>query len=111
MMVDFLTSQIYTIPSFIIYMTGLVLALTRWNRHPKVSMFAAGGFALMLFSLLIYAGLMYCQLNYRNGAPADFAQILGIVTFAGRGISAIAWIMLLFAVYGWRHPDSDPWND
>jgi hypothetical protein len=86
----------------IIWVIGFVLALSRWRRHPRVSLFALLAFGMMLvnsFQRLLLPPII----NY-YGWTADqmgpfFFTVIGLIT----GLtSAVAWALVLCAIFGWR---------
>jgi heme/copper-type cytochrome/quinol oxidase subunit 2 len=86
----------------IIWVIGVVLALSRWRRHPRVSLFALLAFGLMLVSRFQSVLLPPIMNNY--GWTADqmgsiFFIVIGLIT----GLtSAVAWAFVLCAIFGWR---------
>jgi hypothetical protein len=86
----------------IIWVSGFVLALSRWRRHRRVSLFALLAFGMMLVSSFQRV-LLPPIINY-YGWTADqmgpfFFTVIGLIT----GLtSVVAWAFALCAIFGWR---------
>ena len=53
---SFLVSQTWHLPALVVATTGIILAVTRWQRHPNVSLLTLVAFSLLLANRLIWAG-------------------------------------------------------
>jgi hypothetical protein len=86
----------------VIWVIGVVLAMSRWRRHPRVSLFALLAFGLMLVSRFQSVLLPPIMSNY--GWTADqMGSIFYAVTGLISGLtSAVAWAFVLCAIFGWR---------
>ena len=106
-----LSSLVTSSPVLAIDVTLLVVAVARWNRHPRVSMLAAfSGGMLLLLDLLGRAFFTILPLKLQQGGRS--AADLGIIyAFAG-GISsllhAVAMGLLIAAVFADRPSVSPP---
>ena len=86
----------------IVWVIGIALALSRWRRHPRVSLFALLAFTIILVSRFQNVLLPPIMLNY--GWTADqigpiFFTVINLMT----GLtSVVAWAFVLCAIFGWR---------
>jgi hypothetical protein len=103
--VPFLISSIWSVPFLLLYVTGLVLAITRWPRHPQVSLLSVLAFSAFLIGLLMQRGawFWYIVLNENHSFTASNTSI---VFTAVNTLSSIldfgGWILLLVALFRWR---------
>jgi len=52
-----LTQSVHFMPVFIVYLVGLILAVNRWHRHPRASMFAVWGFLILIVVRIVTAAI------------------------------------------------------
>lgn len=104
-LVSSLGNLLTQLPVILVWLAGFIFAVTRWQRHPKSSLF-------LTLALLILAGLMLFNSILGIALPQYMMQQdipasqMGIV-FTARSIlsaivSAIAWILVLLAVFSER---------
>lgn len=104
-----LISQLWSVPYFILYGIGLLLAVLRWQRHPQVSLLALCAFGIFLLNMVLQ---VLFQIWLFNSANADHTheQISrmsnGFALFR-TACSTVAWTLLLFALFGWRTTDRE----
>ena len=93
------------IPTLLTYMVCLIFALTRWKRHPKVSLTVAIALALFLLQALIFTIVYAFVPNYfiRSSNPENIRTVmrnvylvLGLISFS---ISALALALLLAGIF------------
>ena len=100
------------LPLLLVWLTGMVLAIIFWKRHPRVSLLAliglAGLFIATVLGSLITLWLpwLYDQTGFAGGME-KFALLMNIKTIAGSLISAGLWVLVIAAIFGWRKkPDA-----
>jgi len=86
----------------IVWVIGVVLSLSRWRRHPRVSLFALLACGMMLVSRF-QSVLLLPIINYygwtEDQMGAIFFTVIGLIT----GLTtAVAWAFVLCAIFGWR---------
>lgn len=86
----------------IIWVIGFVLALSRWRRHPRVSLFALLAFGIILVSR--FQRVLLLPIIHYYGWTADQ---MGTISFTVIGLitglsSVVAWAFVLCAIFGWR---------
>jgi hypothetical protein len=105
------------IPVVAIWIVGVILALITWRRHPTVSLLALLGCILLMISSLGGSVLHYWViLQQANQAWTNnqLGWVLSILGFVRMSLSAVAHILFLCAIFGWRsqsmsHPSNEPW--
>ncbi|HKQ89817.1 MAG TPA: hypothetical protein VJZ77_03975 [Blastocatellia bacterium] len=97
-------SFIVPFSTLIIWIIGVVLALSRWRRHPRVSLFALLAFAIMIVSVFLTLSLPPIAIYY--GWVNDYGEISPILFTASRLFTGltniIVWVFVLRAIFGWR---------
>jgi len=92
-------------PAIIVWAIGIVLALSRWRRHPRVSQFALIACAVMIVNLVVGRFLtIWLPIKMRDSGWT-MSQIGPIFTAIGlitALISAAAWTLVICAIFGWR---------
>ncbi len=89
-------------PLVIVWIAGIVLAISRWQRHPRVSAAVVIGIACML-SASVSRQLLYSLLlpalirNY-----ADVTIYLQIFAAIDTLIRTAGWATMFLAIFGWR---------
>ncbi|MEW5939595.1 MAG: hypothetical protein AB1750_08040 [Chloroflexota bacterium] len=104
------TFSIYVIllqtPFFLIDLCGLIIAITRRKRHPRVSLLAgiyfSGHIILWIidvgFGSTIFANYLF-KLEY---SITELASIVRITSIVMTVVGSLLAIILLFAIFGWR---------
>ena len=100
--IEFLLLNGLRLPFFLLYIVGLVLALTTWRRHPQASLLSLIAFVLFFFANAISAGMNWYVLSLRSGMAAGIW--LTIANFVSMIITVVAWTLILFALFGRRPP-------
>ncbi len=97
-------SLIWAVPYAIAYATGAIMALNSWSKHPRVSMLALSGFAILLGNVILHVGvLIYLQSS--GPGPIPIFKIVRVVqTLAG--VTGIG--LVIAAVFIERRPF---WDD
>jgi hypothetical protein len=93
-------------PSLLVDLTGLVLALVWWRRHPRVSLLTLVAIGLWL-SIAIGGSFLFAWLpeHLREECGWSFAQtwaLLDEIAMIRNSIGAAAMILLLVAIFGGR---------
>jgi hypothetical protein len=86
----------------IVWVIGVALAISRWRRHPRVSLFALFAFAIMLVSRFQNVLLPPIMVRYgwtESQIGPIFFTVINLIT----GLtSVVAWALVLCAIFGWR---------
>jgi hypothetical protein len=93
------------IPLFIIYIIGIVVALSQRKNHPRASLFTILAMVGLFFSSLVLVGVQIWLPRYmatNPGPTVNIRMVLGIVSGLRNLIDAIAIGLLLLAVYNGR---------
>ena len=96
-------------PLLIVWIVGSVLSMTTWRKHPQVSLLAFVGCAIQLFQssggILFYYWLT-TQPGVFGMSGQQFGMVFSIANFAQICLSAVAWALILFAIFRWRNPSN-----
>ena len=92
-------------PALVVWIVGIVLAWVTRQRHPQVSLFAGVAFALQILQSLCGTLLYYwvATQGYAGWGSVRASWILNVAAFVQTGISAIAWALILVALFRWRY--------
>jgi hypothetical protein len=101
-----LSSIVMSMPLILIWVIGIVLALSRWRRHPRVSLFAIIAFSVFIVSVIVVSILTArattAMMSSPNLSVNETIPVLGIIVIIQQLISAVAWAFILGAIFGWR---------
>jgi hypothetical protein len=102
--IEFLMVNWYRLVFSLVYVIGIVLALTTWRRHPRASLLSLIAFVLFFLANFLAAGLYWYVLIMRPGMTST-----GLWLTAGNivvtAIIVLGWILILFALFARR-----PWQ-
>lgn len=96
-----LSSYLIQIPAFAIWLVGILIAVARWKQHPRVSQFMIMALVIFLLRALLIP-LVQFWLHTRGGGLAGMGIQLSILNIASAFVGALAWSLILAAVFGWR---------
>lgn len=95
------------LPLYITWLVGIVLALVRWKRHPRVSLMTVIALTSMLVLTIAFTSdnlwLPFLIKNLGLG-PIDIGPILLIRIIPEFILLPGVWIVLLAAIFGGRKP-------
>lgn len=97
------------IPTFLVYLVGLILALVWMRKHPKVSVFFIIAIVILFLNsvTLLWINLWLPAYWRTQGSPiADMYFFLTIVGVVGDLIRAGAFVLILLAVFSGRSANS-----
>jgi hypothetical protein len=91
------------LPMYVVYAVGFILALVRWQRHPRVSFLAALAIAILCLTRIVmtiaYAWLPNHLLHERALSHQATSYVYMGLGFSQNLVSAGAWILLLSAIF------------
>lgn len=99
-----LVELLYGVPYFIVWLAGIIIAIVRWQRHPRLSMLVLIVFVLYIIAQVINAvfSIMLPQIVF------DRHLNFGIITIIQETLDIVLfiplWGLLLWAIFGWRKP-------
>lgn len=102
-----LSSIAGSLPQLIVMFAALVLAMTRWNRLPTVSMYVAAGAGLMLLTTLISRvafTVLPMTWSQSGMSGSDISMRLTAVSMVTGALHAVGLGLWLAAVYSQREP-------
>jgi hypothetical protein len=93
------------IPLFLVWMVGIVLAVTRWQRHPKVSLLALIALVLALLNSTVngfLGALAPVMLTEQGMTATQIGIIFTIWSFIASIVGTVIWGLVLAAIFRWR---------
>lgn len=90
------------IPQYLVWLTGMVLALVFWRKHQRVSLLALLGFALLLIVSLVgtYLGsYLPISLRAQGMTTPQISRTIGFASLAVGLAAAAAWVLLVVALF------------
>src|SRR5262245_53348477 len=86
----------------IVWVIGIALALSRWRRHPRVSLFALLAFTILLVSRFQNVLLPPIMVNYGRTEDQIGPIFFNVIRLMTGLTSVVAWALVLCAIFGWR---------
>lgn len=114
LLLAYIPTLAFQLPVLIVFLVGIVLAIVRWKKHPKVSLLVV--VALVLFGFTTLANWASSPMIYVLSDQFGYdTETIGIVLTATSVLSTLinllCWIFIVLAVYGWRkklNPSPEP---
>jgi hypothetical protein len=102
-------------PIYAVWFIGLIVALVRWNRHPKVSLLVTLA-TVLLFLNSVVANLLSIWLIHYSRDQAGFSHermgwMLGVLGFVSPLVGAAGYAMLLVAAFMGRGQWLAEWRE
>ena len=100
-----LSSLVTSIPTLAVDVALLVVAVSRWNRHPRVSMFAASAGGLLLMIDLLgraFFAILPVKLHESGMAAGSMGIYFAVLGGVSSLLHAIAMALLIAAVFSER---------
>jgi hypothetical protein len=92
-------------PVYVVLIVGIVIAAARWSRHPRVSLLAVSGMAILLLFDVVWMLLnpwLQIVLIRQGVMTARLGFIFGLVSFAASLVRALGWGLVLAALFTGR---------
>ncbi len=96
-----LSSLLPQLPIVGVIITGIVIALARWGRHPRVSALLVIALALELASVIIYPVLTTLLIGL-GFSTSDMGTAFLVLGLSGGLLRAALLGLILWAAFGWR---------
>lgn len=97
------------LPSLLIFLTGLILCVVSWKKHPRASLVGLFSFLIFLssscFEMFFQLSRFYMLLE-RKISPSEYGQNWATIGLILQGLRIGAWVLLLVAFFGWRNKSS-----
>ncbi len=100
-MTSVLTTILMSVPSLLVELAALVLALARWSRHPTVSMLVVVSSGVHLFTRLAFA--VVPMVMTRVGGASEMSLVYGAIGLVG----TLGQVMLVAAVFTGRQTGTE----
>lgn len=97
-----LGSLVSGLPSSLVLIAAIALAMSRWAQHPRVSMYVCGGAGTMLVLELITRAL-WVVLPMRM-SPSEMGSMFQVLSFASGVLHAVTMGVLVAAIFIDRGP-------
>jgi hypothetical protein len=107
MLLSVLPSLLTSLPSVLVDVALMVVAVARWNRHPRVSMLACTSAVMLLVLDLVVRALfavLPLKLHESGRSMADTGVIYGVLGGVSGLLHAVALGLLVAAVFCDRTP-------
>jgi hypothetical protein len=101
---------IHAIPASIVCIVGLVLALTKWSRHPQASLLVTAGVSVLLVAMLCstaFYGLIAPQIIAARG-HASAAWVYGVAGLVFTLLHQTGILLLILGAFANRKPQAPP---
>lgn len=109
---NLLQSYLEQLPSFLALIAGVVFAVTRWKRHPKVAMVVVIALAVLLLAQVIFTILYVVVPSWAIRSSGDYENIRRVIDrvylvlgLLSNGAAAIGFGLLLAAIFMRRRPE------
>jgi len=96
----FLTNLLAQVPLYIVWVVGIVLAVSRWSKQPKVSLYCLIAFGLLFFQSLL-GTFLNIWLTTRHSMD-NLSTLFMIKGFFHQIVFIIAFIFILLAIFSSR---------
>lgn len=92
-------------PVYVAMVVGIVLAIARWDRHPRASMFASVAFVGLI--LLNVAGTtvgvtLPLSMIHRGASASEVGVYMAAFSVGSSILQSLCWGLLIAALYGER---------
>jgi hypothetical protein len=108
-----LASLVTAIPTLLVDVALIAIAVSRWNRHPRVSMLAAfSGGLLFVLDLLgrAFFTILPLKMHETGRSTADLSVVYAVAGGASSLLHAIAMGLLIAAVFAERPGSQAQWS-
>ncbi len=99
---EWLATYAWMLPALFVWTVGLIVAIRRWNRHPRVSALIVGSLAVLIAATLVYRLALSLIFQTQRGSPASLGLYLGVLQLAMAGVRTACYSAMIVAVLGWR---------
>jgi hypothetical protein len=102
-----LTMLLQRLPILLVLLGGIVFAIVRWRRHPKVSLMTVIGLVLYITKVLLFTLLSYSVPRFRETMHWSYAaanNIFEVLNILSDVSFAIIIVLLVTAAFVSRRP-------
>lgn len=102
-LVIMLGSLLVRLPILLIWLVGVIIAIVRWQRHPRTSLMLVLGLAILTLASLI--GVFWEAWLPQGAARIGVSRIGALASVYGivqALISAVGWVLVIIAVFSKR---------
>ncbi len=92
-------------PVYLVWLVGLILALLRWSRHPRVSLLVAVATGIFLVSgvgVLLFNAFLPAIAHNTGTTMRAIGILIGAVSIGRVLLSVVGFSLLIAAALGWR---------
>jgi hypothetical protein len=100
-----LASYLGQLPVFLVWLVAIIVAIVNWRRHPRVSLLTLIAFAMFFIAAFVGTALtswLPLTLHERGLPGTQMGNVALILSFLRGLFDAAAWVLLVFAIFGWR---------
>jgi hypothetical protein len=105
MLLPTLSTYLIQCPLFLIWLAGIVLAVIRWRKHPRVSLLAVIALVIIFIETIINTSLgmwLPLMLTEQGMNSNQVGTILSVWRCISSLVGLVIWGLLLAAIFGWR---------
>lgn len=109
-----LFNYLFQVPMYLVCLVGIIIALVRWKKHPRVSLFALLGLGLWLLVSLVFTAVsawMPFWMQSQEIPISQYSLINGVANILRTLLGTGSFILLLIAIFGWRGESMQAVND
>jgi len=99
-----LAGQWMSVPVALVLLAGLVIAVRRQPRHPRVSLLAAGALVAGLAQFALGIGLQVWLAEGAGGNYGGIGPLIMMFSLVRMLLEVLIWILVLLAIFSDRPP-------
>ena len=92
-------------PEVLLFSVAVVLAVARWNQHPRVSMYVASGAGILILTRL-FSNVLLMTLSQRR-SPEELGTLMPVVGVVSAVLHTIGIGLLIAAAFVDRAPSRE----
>ena len=101
---SFLPNLAYQLPVLITLIVGIILAITRWRKNPRVSLLSLIALLTILFVRVVSTFTSSVLPIFLYSTVANPGIILSVLSIVYTLLSTASWVLLLIALFGKGKP-------
>lgn len=93
-------------PLLLVWIGGIIFAIARWRRHPMVCLWTVVALVVLLLTTVggVCVSALIPRVLIENDSVSNIEVVMSAFWFFISAIRAVAWGVILMALFGWRNP-------